>query len=549
MAQRPLTSDEIINTIKSQYLVPLTRVAGRAVYTSDGIAGTLAAGGAATAADENRMRNDWNANQFVSLARFNGTTADIPANAGTGPGIAAALPIPAGPPPGQIPPLTGAKWDNYTHNDYQRVRYALGAGARVAAVPIPTRAQIAAAAAAAPNDVAAVPIPANLQKEAVRVTVIEADLRVQPIGPTGLNENYALVNVMNSIFNGDWTINPKTNKAIFNVPKSDELLRRCVAVLYAKQSGVDVTVAAGATAGVMANAMEAIISGPFFNNMPKSDSDMYIALLGLNKEDRESLARYDERVDLIREALSQGPVPSSSGIQPGNIVPNPVLNTVSVFSAYPASLQEALRQRRKSDPSSNPVSTLNRIRISMNGGSAFHASYASSASRALPLYPRLVMNDGAHPFAVMEGGAWPMGGPAPNAPTPWPTSRTAPNPVAALDSRIKQLESEFHRVTGTNLGPLSGQIRGYADNLNIAMTNLQKDLETLSNANSTLSQHPPGLGVDVSNYTIQQLKDITDQADKINKDAARTSKQLDKLTQIKDSLEQLVIQSSPASRT
>jgi hypothetical protein len=294
--------------------------------------------------------------------------------------------------------------------------------------------------------------------------------------------------------------------------------------------------------------MESIISGPFFNNMPKSDSDMYIALLGLNKEDRESLARYDERIDLIREALSQGQTPGvSTGIQPGNIVPNPVFNSVSVFSAYPAGLQEALRQRRKSDPSStNPAETLNRIRISMNGGTNNNnlVGGSSSASRALPLYPRLVMSNGGHPFAVMEGGA--AAAPAPAA---WPNSRATPNPVAVLDSRIKQLESEFHRATGQNLGPLSGQIRGYADNLNIAMTNLQKDLETLSNANKALSQISPGLGVDISNATIQQLKDITGQADKINKDAARTSKQLDKLTQIKDSLEQLVIQSSPASRT
>ena len=527
-----LTSQQIIDTLKTEYLIPLTSVAGRAIYTSDGVAG--ATGGGREIA--NTMRNDWNASQFATLARYF-------AAPGAGALGMANNNITAGQPNvGAIPPTTGAAWTDYILNDYAA----------------------AAAAAGGAN-------PNAAQQKAVVGVAVTATLRV-PQG-AGLNPGAAATvtdsmrNVMTAIFAGDWSIDAKTKKAIFNVPKSDELLRRFASVLFAKRAGVDVIARAAGGAGTlnvreMATAMENTISRDTYNSMPKSDSDMYIALFGLNKEDKESLARYDERVDHIREALSQGPAPgAATGIQPGNIVPNPVLNSVSVFSAYPASLQEALRQRRKSDPSAtNPAATLNRIRISMNGG-AYNAGtnnlVGGNASRALPLYPRLVMNGGAHPLAVMEGGAvmaaWPgfAAGPAANAvpPTPWPTTRANPNPVSLLDGRIKELESQFNRVTGQNLGALSGQIRGYSDSLNTAMDNLQKELQNLADANKALSQFSPGLGLDVSASTSQDLKRITDQADKINKDAAKASKQLDKLTQIKDSLEELVNKSNPAPRT
>ena len=754
----PLTSDQIFNTLKSEFLIPLTSVAGRADYTSAGLAGNAATVGVA-----NVMRNDWSSGQFTALAIFNGA-------APPGTALAAAALAAGAAAAGATPPAPAAPWADYTQNDYQLVRHALGAGAGAGGGPIALNDRVARAAGAVANAIPAGPKTADQQKDAVRTTVIDADLRI-PTGPgvaavagpvvtaanvrtalaltpaaavadvarvelgaafgaipgglqaavdaevtravTAINDavavaaivdarpaadvtaaanaveaavaaavadviagansadvlarataqvaaaaavvaavvaagatstnqaseaaivalrtaintveaeftnrgppanpaaaaadlaavvavanavgaavtarnaqiaavvaavaaaagppavagapSTALLDVMNTIFMGDWTLNPITKKAIFNVPKSDELLRRCVSVVFAKSSGVDI-VPAGATVNDMANAMVATISGPFFNNMPKSDSDMYIALLGLNKEDRESLARYDERVDRIREALSQGPAPgAATGIQPGNIVPNPVLNSVSVFSAYPASLQEALRQRRKSDPSAaNPAATLNRIRISMNGG-AYNAGtnnlVGGNASRALPLYPRLVMNGGSHPLAVMEGGAgmaaWPgASNPASAAanaaatpPGTWPTSRANPNPVSLLDGRIKELESQFNRTTGQNLGALSGEIRGYSDSLNTAMDNLQKELQNLADANKALSQFSPGLGLDVSASSSLQLKQITDQADKINKDAAKASKQLDKLTQIKDSLEELVNKSNPAPRT
>ena len=558
-----LTSTQIIDALKSEYLVPLTQVAGRAMYTSAGVAGPYAALAAPPAAAPpaannnwrvaNTMRNDWNPGQFTTLASYLVAAAPAPA--------ALAAPAVAG----AVPPLTGANWPDYPGATYAANLAAIPAIAAGVTVADQKKAVVRMAVQSTLN----IPQGSTAVVGGAAAGVAGAAALAPPAGyPVAGANNNSLRNVIAAIFAGDWSIDAKTKKAIFNVPKSDELLRRFASVLFAKKVGIDVVATVNNAVPLVPNlsnsalAMESIIRGSTYNSMPKSDSDMYIALLGLNKEDLESLARYDERVDRIREALSQGPAPGQpSGIQPGNIVPNPVLNSVSVFSAYPASLQEALRQRRKSDPSAtNPAATLNRIRISMNGG-AYNPKtnnlVGGNASRALPLYPRLVMNGGSHPLAVMEGGAvmaaWPgfAAGPLANAvpPTPWPTTRANPNPVSLLDSRIKELESQFSRTTGQNLGALSGQIRGYSDGLNTAMDNLQKELQNLADANKALSQFSPGLGLDVSASTSQDLKRITDQADKINKDAAKASKQLDKLTQIKDSLEELVNKSNPAPRT
>lgn len=506
------TSQQIIDAIKMYYLTPLTKVTGRAAYVGrPGVAGGGGAGGAV-----NTMRNNWSANQFDTLARFNYTV--LPASA-----IAA-------PVAGAVPPAIGVNWVDYTQDNYTDVVRALGgaiAGPAGVAVANPTSAQL---------------------KDAVQMAAHSADLRLPADGAAG-GLAAPLQEVMERIFQGDWSLDPKTSRAIFNIPKSDEILRRCASVLFAKRAGIDVADANAALAASpvelqVAHNIVAAVSGNAFQSMPKSDSDMYITLFDVNTEDRESFARYDERVDRLREALSRGPAPgANTGILPANIVTQPQVNSISVFTNYPPTLQEALRQRRKSDPS-NPLGvagTLNRIRISMNGGATPNNLRGGNASRAGPLYPRLVMHGGAHPFAVMEGGAV--------VANPWPVGRVAPNPVAVLDARINELTTQFNRITGKPLGAVGVQIQAYSDALNTVMRDIQRDLETLSNANKSLAQFQSGLNVDVSQSTIQELKRITDQTEKINKDAARAANKFDKLTQIKDNLEELVNKSNAAPRT
>ena len=359
----------------------------------------------------------------------------------------------------------------------------------------------------------------------------QASVATAVVGALGLNGD--LETIVRGL-NVKEVLNPKTNRIIYHVPNSDELVRRFVAPLFAKSKGIDSANDPAALLTIQGNVVE---------RMPKSDSDIYISLLSITDAQKANMKKFDERVEQIRTALSQGVAPSATSIPPGNIIPAVARNSISVFSSYPAGLQQVLTERRKSDPSNplNAAATLNRIRISMNGGANKSGAFVGgNASKAAPLYPRFVMHGGAHPLAVMEGGAA----------AAWTPARGTPNPVAVLDARIKELEAQFNAATNKGLnGALANDIRGYANTVNTNIESVQKSLQELAAANAALAQYPLGVGMDANTFDAAKLNAIAAQADKINKDAAKASKQLDKLTQIKDTLEELVNKSNPAPRT
>lgn len=405
---------------------------------------------------------------------------------------------------------------------------------------------------------AAVPAPAGYTQVSIAAGLTE---------PSGLAIAAGDLRTLVQSLAAKEVLNAKTNKLIYHVPKSDEILRRCVTTLYSKSKGVDIynapVAAAGALPPIPANYLPTM-SGDLVDSMPKSEGDVYISLLNITPTQKEQLKQYDERVEKIRDVLSEGISAAATSIKPANVISGVSRNSVSVFSSYPPGLQEVLKERRKSDPSNplNVAATLNRIRVSMNGGA--NNMIGGNASKAAPLYPRFVMHGGAHPLAVMEGGAAPGAGlAAPGNPVAiWgvgaaaagaagaAAARASPNPVAVLDARIRELEEQFKTATGSQglAGQLSTQIRGYATSVNDNIRDLQQSLKELSEANAALAQYPVGLGMDASTFDGNKLRSLSAQADKINKDAAKASKQLDKLEQIKNTLEDLVNKSTPVGR-
>jgi hypothetical protein len=441
--------------------------------------------------------------------------------------------------------LTSAVIINSINNDFVLALAARGAafaGAGAAAAFDPAAFKTGCEAAAGPPP-----------------TFTQASIAAGVIGAAGLGLVAGDLNTLVTALAAKEVLNAKTNKLIYHVPKSDEILRRCVATLYSKSKGVDIyNVAVPAVAGVPAVPANYLttMSGDLVDSMPKSEGDVYISLLTITPAQKESLKRYDERVEKIRAVLSEGISAAATSIAPANVVSRVSRNSVSVFSSYPPGLQEVLKERRKSDPSNplNVAATLNRIRVSMNGGA--NNMIGGNASKAAPLYPRFVMHGGAHPLAVMEGGAAPGAGLAvivapPGAPNgAFAPARASPNPVAVLDSRIRELEEQFKTATGSRglAGELSTQIRGYADTVNNGIRDLQQNLKELSEANAALAQYPVGLGMDASTFDGDKLRSLSAQADKINKDALKAGKQLDKLEQIKNTLEDLVNKSNPVGR-
>jgi hypothetical protein len=360
----------------------------------------------------------------------------------------------------------------------------------------------------------------NEQRDRTRIAVLQGELGLVG-GP--------VLDLFESIFNDSgYFLNTKTNRLIYTVPKSDELKRRMVAPIFANKSGITSTAAT----------LPARISGEIYNSMPASDAEVYnTVILELTKEEEASFAAYDKFVDELRAALSEGPSIGSSGIKPQSIVIAPVKTSQGVFSKYPENIKTLLKERRKSDPS-NPINTMNRIRISMNGGA--NNMRGGASSKTGPLYPKFVMHGGSHPLAVMEGGAAAaVAGPV----------RTSPNPVAVLDARIQELKAQYKAATNKNFDPALGpNIDNFTTQIYDNVKLVQDGLNVLANANKALAQYPVGLGMDASTFDEQKLKDISAQAEKINKDAQKASKQLTKLEQISDTLAELVAKSTPAKR-
>lgn len=338
----------------------------------------------------------------------------------------------------------------------------------------------------------------------VGTAVIYHDLRVP---------HHELRELLDNIFKGEYFFNQKTNKLIYNVPKSDELLRRFVTPLFAKKSGI--TVPTNVSRRINAKSLAKIMESNLVNTMPKLDSDTYIAVLDLTKEQEESLAMYDKHIDELRQGLSEDLKLKSAGIIPEKLIVDKPGNLLSFKNKHPADIQRLLNEKRKGNkPELNSINVT--INSNMNGGSKH-------------LHPNISMNGGSHPFALLEGGAR--------------------GSVALLDARIKSLETQFKSTTGKDLGPLSADLRRHADTLNTTIEQVQNSLKVLSDANAALAQHPVGLGMDASTFDEAKLKEIAAHAAEFNKNVALASKRMNTLDRAADMLEQLIAKSRPAPRT
>lgn len=321
----------------------------------------------------------------------------------------------------------------------------------------------------------------------------------------------AMAVVLGEIMNGGLVLSRK-GKLIYNVPKSDEMLSRLVTPLFIKSKGLDVTAAGIPTT----------VASEIYKEMPASDRNTYVALMNMSPEQKAAWDRWDERVDLIRDALSVNISTGAGGIPPQNMLQIPVMNSVSVYSNYPPTVQAALKERR-SDPTkydtTGVLRKLGTISLSMRGGGQ------KGGNAHAPLYPAMVMNGGAHPFATFSGGDV--------------------DPVQVLLNKIAALKVQFQQASGKALDPaLAGQIDGYAATIKAEIKKVQDSLNTLQSANAALAQYPLGLGVDIPT-TLPEMKDIAKQSEELNKAAERASKKMDKLSEIKSLLEDLVSKVNP----
>jgi len=337
--------------------------------------------------------------------------------------------------------------------------------------------------------------------------------------PTGQSLNL----ILNNIMRGDFI--PYKSAMIVNVPTSKELVSRLVTPLWMTSKGLPM------------NDTSAAIASNTYSHIPASDYDMWYAALALNADQKTNLSKWDELVKKIRDKLSGSTAGvTSSEIPPGNAVAQPKKSTITVFNRNPAvaAMLPAYRNNVINVPT--PANPLAGFRVALQNGGNFNMK-GGNVSRAAPLYPTLVMNGGASPFAVMEGGA----AAAADGVWPAPGARQVPNPVAILDAKINASVNGFKAATGAELeSNLRTEIRKYSDDTYDMINKLSEKLELLDNSSKAFSQYRPGLGVSAGNMTAEQLKTMVDQIKEVNDAAEKASKKYSKLEEISKTLDELV---------
>lgn len=157
-------------------------------------------------------------------------------------------------------------------------------------------------------------------------------------------------------------------------------------------------------------------------------------------------------------------------------------------------------------------------KVSANRGS--WGMMGGSVSSHAPLYPSLVMNGGAHPFATFSGG-------------------DGAKAVAHIDTSIKAMENQFQLNSGQPLSAMLGTTAPsvYVTQVKNDIDNLEKAVNELRSANLALAQAPLAAGVQ------PDFQALVARGDEISKKAAKVSKGWDRLSQIHEALQQLVAKS------
>ena len=161
-------------------------------------------------------------------------------------------------------------------------------------------------------------------------------------------------------------------------------------------------------------------------------------------------------------------------------------------------------------PSTGALPSVNALKLTwgMRGG---------SVSSHAPLYPAVVMNGGAHPFATFSGG-------------------DGAKAVAHIEASITAMENQFKLLTGKNLSDVTGAVspNSVVARVKTDVNDLEAALAKLRNANLALASAPLIAGVQPDYATLVSA------GEEISKKAEKASRGWDRLSQIHEALKELV---------
>jgi len=290
---------------------------------------------------------------------------------------------------------------------------------------------------------------------------------------------------------------------ILRLPKSAELLKRFIAPMYLQMKNRSVT----------SVTERKIMLGPVYATIPPADEDLLVAELDIPSSVKSN---WDDCVQKVRDAMAKAGGSTNVGLvfDDKNTIKALNQQNVTVLIGKPVALQLAVKNAYavpavRATPlpafaiSSNPYRLV--------GGSArnLHA----------PLYPQLVMNGGAHPFATMSGGA--------------------NENVAVVKARIDALKAQSRALGLAENNAVLNQVDNYVNTLSSSLDSLNKDLLTLQDSYSYIATHPLSAGLN-NNLDKDQLEKLAAKSREITEKSMRLSNQWNKLSKMEELLQELV---------
>jgi len=301
------------------------------------------------------------------------------------------------------------------------------------------------------------------------------------------------------------------NVQILNVPLANEVLKRVVSPMYAAHINIPIT-----------DDLKTMLSD-LYKTIPGGLEDAYIASLNVSAD---VAAKWDARVKKIRDSLAtKKPDAGQTVFSEKNKIEKPnMLSVTRLSSADPVLKEAVVRSLDISSQRVNPIGAWFNI-------SANPRRQAGGSVRNLhaPLYPKLVMNGGANPFAVLSGGA----------------SNPVDMQINVIENNIKQLKEQYKSVSGQELNnAIDTSITNYVGKVREGLNGLQKDLSNLREVTGYLAQNPLGEGLSLP-ASPDELASLAEKSRAVTEKSLRLSNQFKKLSDIERELKTVVDQLTP----
>jgi len=337
-------------------------------------------------------------------------------------------------------------------------------------------------------------------------TVSDVNVRDAVLRALDVSGNDAFSEGIQKIFDSQTSI--AGGRTLHRIPESREILARIIAVREKSNIGVS-------DAEVFTSKAYLDVSDGKIQHLKA------YALM-----DSAKAAAWDAKVKEILSKLAdyRAPGTGTEKLEERNKLNGPFLVTKGSISNYPADLQVKIKNAR-TPPTYGTAAAMGALRTFtvaqtvQNGG---------NVSAHAPLFPRMTMNGGAHPFATLSGGEV--------------------QPAQVLQNKIKTLLEQYKMVNnGVEINAtLKQQISSYGDNVNAELVKVNEALKSLAVLNGSIAQNPPVAGyvVDIANVDALNAK-----AKELAKNAESASKKMMKLEDIAALLQELISKQMPPKYT